>query len=189
MKQRMVMVPLIIVTVCIPLWAQSEADFTVILNRTGDGMVITGYVGNERDVVIPATIQGIPVREIGRCSFGGEPDEVSGYPRDGTPITTIVIPEGVTNINSYAFAGCSLLTSVSLPSTIMIIDGSAFFMCVELTTVTIPKSVERINFRDVRIGGGVSSAFFNCIRLSPATQSALRRVGYTEDFQKNLYYP
>ena len=34
---------------------------------------------------------------------------------DGTEITELVIPQGVTSIGDYAFSGCSGLTSVTIP--------------------------------------------------------------------------
>jgi len=45
---------------------------------------------------------------------------------NGTAITTVVIPVGVTTINSNAFWNCRSLTSVTLPATINLIDSSAF---------------------------------------------------------------
>lgn len=45
---------------------------------------------------------------------------------DRNNITSIVIPEGVTEIKSYAFDSCMLLTNVTLPSTITSIEDYAF---------------------------------------------------------------
>ena len=55
----------------IPIWAQTEANFNVTLTEDGQGVVITGYTGTVLAVRIPATIQGMPVREIGREAFQG----------------------------------------------------------------------------------------------------------------------
>ena len=109
-------------------------------------MIITGYTGNERTLRLPATIRGLPVREIGESSFGGDLIPPDGYPGPASTIISIVIPEGVTTINAAAFAGCRYIDSVTLPSTISVIYGSAFFFCVELKTVIIPESVKRIIF-------------------------------------------
>jgi nitrous oxide reductase accessory protein NosL len=43
----------------------AEKDFRVKLNDAGDSAVITGYLGPGGNIIIPASIQGIPVREIG----------------------------------------------------------------------------------------------------------------------------
>ncbi|MDR1072519.1 MAG: leucine-rich repeat domain-containing protein [Treponema sp.] len=46
-----------------------ESDFRAGLNDALDGCVITKYTGSGGDVVIPAEIQGFPVREIGEGAF------------------------------------------------------------------------------------------------------------------------
>ena len=54
------------------------------------------------------------------------------------------IPEGVTQINDYAFYGCRCLTSVSFPSTLTSIGNEAFYYCKGLRSVFIPANVETI---------------------------------------------
>ena len=56
----------------------------------------------------------------------------------------VSIPDGVTTIGNYAFAGSTSLTSVSIPDGVTTIDGSAFEGCTSLTSVTIPESVAEI---------------------------------------------
>lgn len=53
----------------------------------------------------------------------------------GEMITELVIPEGVTEIKSFAFQYCSQLTSVTLPSTLTTIGDQAFFNCSALTDI------------------------------------------------------
>jgi len=49
--------------------AQTENDFSVILKDDSTGVVITKYNGNAATLKIPATIQGMPVMEIGEDAF------------------------------------------------------------------------------------------------------------------------
>ena len=70
-------------------------------------------------------------------------------------IKTVIIEEGVTSIDNYAFDGCGSLTSVTIPNGVTYIGESAFNGCSGLTSVTIPNSVTRIG----------SSAFYNCSGL------------------------
>ncbi|MDR1218517.1 MAG: leucine-rich repeat domain-containing protein [Treponema sp.] len=49
--------------------AAPESDFEVNVNWAGSGLVITKYTGPGGNVVIPAKIQGFPVREIGEKAF------------------------------------------------------------------------------------------------------------------------
>ena len=60
-------------------------------------------------------------------------------------IRKIIISEGVTNIGSWAFYGCSSLTSVIIPNSVTNIGRWAFYGCSSLTSITIPNSVMSID--------------------------------------------
>lgn len=62
---------------------------------------ITGYNGTDTVVVIPSKINGVTVTTIGTDAFLG------------LNITSVTIPDSVTEIGSNAFAGCTNLTSVN----------------------------------------------------------------------------
>ncbi len=70
-------------------------------------------------------------------------------------LTSVVIPEGVTEICNGAFYECTNLTTVTLPDSITSIEGNAFNECSSLSEVVIPEGVTGIEFR----------TFFNCINL------------------------
>ena len=74
---------------------------------------------------------------------------------NGSPVTDLVIPNGVKSINSYAFYNCSSLTSVEIPDSVTSIGSSAFCNCSSLTSVTIPDNVTSIG----------AYAFFGCDSL------------------------
>ena len=63
---------------------------------------------------------------------------------NGENVTNLVIPEGVTSINHYAFSGCNGITSVELPKSLTNIGIQAFFECTSLTQITIPSNVTYI---------------------------------------------
>lgn len=52
-------------------------------------------------------------------------------------ITKVVIPEGVTHINEYAFAGLTALEEVVLPSTLVNIGVGAFYGCENLKKINL----------------------------------------------------
>ena len=60
--------------------------------------------------------------------------------------TSVTIPNGVTTIAAFAFAGCSSLTSVTIPNGVTSIGESAFAGCSSLTSITIPNSVTSIEW-------------------------------------------
>ena len=62
----------------------------------------------------------------------------------GKEVTDLVIPEGISAINDYAFYGCEGLTSVTIPQGVTSIGSNAFYKCTGLTNVTIPQSVTSI---------------------------------------------
>ena len=71
-------------------------------------------------------------------------------------ITSIVLPNGLTEIQYDQFADCNALTSVTLPKSITRIGGHAFMNCRNLTSVVIPDGVNTIGAR----------AFWNCRSLT-----------------------
>lgn len=75
---------------------------------------------------------------------------------NGELSTDIIIPDGVTNINDYAFNRCIDLTSVTIPDSVTSIGENAFALCENLKNVSIGNSV-------AIIGG---SAFNGCIKLT-----------------------
>ncbi|MDY2683380.1 MAG: leucine-rich repeat protein [Eubacteriales bacterium] len=74
-------------------------------------------------------------------------------------VTSITIPNGVTEIPSYAFSKCSSLTSVTIPDSVTSIGDYAFYNCTGLTSITIPESVTSIG----------DYAFYNCTGLTSIT--------------------
>ena len=94
-------------------------------------------------------------------------------------VTSLVIPETVTEIKQYAFYGASALTSVTFPNTLLSIGIDAFDSCIGLSEITIPNSVTSIaniafwacsGLTTVKIGNSVenigSSAFSQCENIT-----------------------
>ena len=59
-------------------------------------------------------------------------------------VTDMIIPDGVTSIEDWAFYGCYSLTSVTIPDSVTSIGRSAFEYCYSLTSVTIGNGVTSI---------------------------------------------
>jgi len=69
--------------------------------------------------------------------------------------TEVVIPDNISEIDSFAFNDCIKLRSVTIPNSVKKIGDCAFANCNSLTNVTIPKTVKEIS----------GSAFFGCNNL------------------------
>ena len=63
---------------------------------------------------------------------------------NGELVTELKIPEGVKEINNYAFYRCINLTSIVIPNSVISIGDSAFDGCEGLTCIEIPNSVTSI---------------------------------------------
>ena len=74
-------------------------------------------------------------------------------------LTTIVIPNSVTSIDSWAFSNCSGLSTISISNSMTSIEEYTFSRCSSLISVTIPSSI-------TCIGGG---AFSDCTGLTSIT--------------------
>ena len=59
-------------------------------------------------------------------------------------MTNITIPNSVKDIGNYAFYYCEKLTNITIPNSVTNIGGYAFRCCYSMTSITIPDSVESI---------------------------------------------
>ncbi len=109
---------------------------------------------------------GSQLSVVGECAFAG------------APLTDIELPEGVTEIQSAAFAVCTQLRSVVLPSTVAYLRGSrrvgtVFKGCTALRTLTcrmaVPARVDGDEFSDVDISV--------CVLQVPSASVPLYRNG------------
>ena len=78
---------------------------------------------------------------------------------NGKPLTSAVIPEGITNIRFSAFRGCSSLKEIIFPDSLRSIDSDAFLSCNNITELVFPEGLESIG----------SQAFRYCKKLRTIT--------------------
>ena len=151
------------------LLAQSDAfligQLYYHINYYNGNAVVYGYDFNNppTDLVIPSTV-----------TYYGTTYDVVGidyaaffYVYNGSmwvempcvSLTSVTIPNSVTDIEASAFSGCSNLVSVTIPDSVIYIKSSTFSGCSSLTSITIPNSVTYIG----------NNAFTDCSSLTSVT--------------------
>ena len=131
------------------------------------GVEVTGRCScTDTDIVIPETINGLPVLGIAADAF-------SGMSKNETLISSLTVPNGIKYIGACAFIACPNLSEVNLADSIEYIGDDAFrasavrhfkcpanlkqlcskqFVgCMSLQTVIINASIERWNGMDLSI--------------------------------------
>ncbi|HTB63888.1 MAG TPA: leucine-rich repeat protein [Opitutales bacterium] len=123
---------------------------------------------------------------IGGALFDHSQTTLIAYPGVGTSYT---IPNGVTNIEAYAFFDCPHLTSVVFPNSVTTI-GSEAFANTGLTSVTIPASVTSIGeyaFQDLSDGTFPTNPSLTSVYFMGNAPSADSTV-FDSDSNATVYY-
>lgn len=81
--------------------------------KSEDGIEITGYTGSDELVVIPESIDGLPVMAVAKDAFTGN-------------VRRVVIPRTVKNIAANAFSGCEKLKEVVIFDSVVTVSNSSF---------------------------------------------------------------
>lgn len=98
-----------------------------------DYVTITAYNGIDDVVPIPAEIDGVPVKKIHENVFS-----------KNELIKSVTLPDGLKEIDGFAFLDCTSLTEVIIPESVTAIGGCAFMGCENLETIKLPENLEEI---------------------------------------------
>lgn len=202
----------VVFSVNITAAASDRSDEFAYYEKEDGTLEIFEYIGNKSDVTIPAKIDGKDVSEIFQDTFLFVGDKIKSinadknskyfssfdgvlFNKDKTKLVfypmartgKYVIPDGVQEICSFAFAHCQGLEDVTIPDTVKTIGGLVFCECRKLKSITIPKSVTNIAYQ---------SAFhmsenFESITVSEenTVYSSIDGVLYNKDKTDLLYIP
>lgn len=113
------------------LVAETEASSFEYEAKSG-GIILTKYVGYDGNVFVPASIDGLPVVEVGGRCFAE------------SSVLNVVIPKGVKKIGDEAFNYCLSLESVIIPEGVTHIGTNAFNNCPLLRELVLPNSIEEM---------------------------------------------
>ena len=89
---------------------------------------LTGYIGSDTNVTIPATVDTIGGRAFYKYSV----------------LSTVTFPDDLVSIGESAFYMCELLVNLTLPDSLTDIGTKAFYGCLNLVDVRIPDRVDTI---------------------------------------------
>lgn len=137
----------------------------------------TGFTGT---IEIPPYIDGQKVTAIGERAFWSNdgltsvtiPNTVTNIGREAfwnCGLLEIALPDSVVSIGPYAFSGCFNLTNLVIPNSVVSIDYGAFSDCQNLTKIVIPSSVRHIG----------NSAFNGCRATSIIVPPTVEINNYT----------
>ena len=107
-----------------PFSKERSRDLEYTRNR--DGTYCLSGIGTckDTDLVIPAVVSGNLVTNID-----------DGALEDQTQLTSVEIPDGVTEIGAWAFSGCTGLKTVSVPDSVTSVGICAFSDCSSLAYI------------------------------------------------------
>lgn len=152
----------------------SHGDYQYTLNEDGTA-ALTKYLGSQKDLILPDSLDGHPLTGIGNNAFYQSP-----------ALCSVMLPAGVKAIGASAFALCPELETVLLPEGLERIGYSAFFQCPFLKEVSLPATLLEIQ----------RQAFSNCeglteISVDPRNETwkAIDGVLFSKDGSQLHTYP
>ncbi|MBD5583507.1 MAG: leucine-rich repeat protein [Clostridia bacterium] len=89
----------------------------------------------------------------------GSVEKIEQNAFDHCQFNSIIVPEGVTDIKTYAFNSCTEMVSIELPESLINIETGAFDSCTKLASLHIPSKVKNIKER----------AFYGCSAIESLT--------------------
>lgn len=124
---------------------------TTQLHREGPFSIMDGYLyfyesdytGSE-ELIVPETVSGIKVTNIGECCFD-----------NCDSLSSVKLPQTVRYVESWAFYDCDSLRGIEIPEGVLYIGEEAFADCDKLEALVIPASIETLD----------ASAFDDCESL------------------------
>ncbi len=149
----------------------------------GNKYIVSGYIGEELNVVISNQYNGVEIIGIGNEAFAGKqltsitiPESVTQIgdrALAGNQLTSVIIPGSVTRIGNGSFA-YNLLTSVTISDSVTYLGDYAFFSNL-LPSVTIPSSVTYI---------GDGAFYFNRLKMITIPNSVTQIGGWAFEYNE-----
>lgn len=160
--------------------------------------MLVAYKGLGGEVVIPDDEGILYIGAYAFCLYttdnsivvSDEDYDANKIPASNTAITSVIIPDGVEEIQKYAFYNCTALESVTIPESVRFIREYAFYNDAALKEIDLShaevigahafEGCELLTLDEADLGHTYAigeSAFENCVALAYVDLSALRNTG------------
>lgn len=123
-------------------------------------VTITDYIGTREHVLIPSEIGGFPVTALADKAF---------YEKH---VTTVVVPDSVTEIGDLCFSGDNYLVSLTLPDGLAELSYGALESCYSLMDFELPKGLKTIG------AGALQSIFYLTHLTIPAGVTDIEQMNF-----------
>lgn len=160
------------------LTAEADGTYTISSVSAAPGITVTGVekvVSGQCGDNLYWTLKGGHLTITGTGDMYTFKSKAAPWQDYMTEITSVTLPDGLTNISKYAFMGATSLTGIVIPDAVTSIGTSAFSACSALTSATIGSSVQTI-------GGW---AFYNCDLSTLVLPDSLTRLEDSYAFGSN----
>ena len=180
---------LLLSTIFLCSFSTTEDFFQYSIDDNGDA-VIVGYRGYERELTIPASVDGKKVVAVAETAFYGNTilrkitvsASIERVEKDAFAycenLNAVYFEDGCSFIGEAAFEGCTLLETVRLPNNLSIIDDFAFQGCTRLGKVEMPSTLSSIGY----------NAFMDCESLVFAAENSPVAKSYAEENNIDLSF-
>lgn len=146
-----------------PPTVSTSGDYDYTVNE--DTATIVKYNGNDKDVEIPAEIDGYPVTEVGAEAFS--------YLK----LNSVAIPEGILTIGKRAFEYCEITDALQLPENITVsVDAFSYAKLPEVVTIPAGATVEKGAFSYIKA--------MKQVVIESDTVIKSRAFGYCDDLEQ-----
>lgn len=153
-----------------------DKRFAYTVNDAKTAVTITAYRGNEKVLTVPREIyvddMAVPVTTLSKYFANSSVEKIIFEKKKSAEEV------GLSNIEAYAFSGCTALKEIHIPDTVIFIDDFAFENCTSLTDITLPAELTAIEdylfygciaLNEIRIPSKVhtfgNASFTNCVNL------------------------
>ena len=99
-------------------YLQKTSDCIFLLNDDKESYYLYRYIGNAESVVVPTTLNSLPITAISNNAFSSK-----------NTLLSVELGNNIQSIGANAFANCTNLTSLSFSNSNVEIDNTAFLSC------------------------------------------------------------